>query len=351
MRIIGSKKLFWEINVKKLLTAALLLLMFSCGTQSDNANSNQTDMDKALTILEKQGFDMSKIVPDGDAVIIDTDARLSLEAILKSDEQRDKQYRTQFIMTQSNASDIRIRISSNVPSNWATATRQAIANWNSSGSAINMTEVSSGEDITVSMANLGNPQAIAQAEFPSSSGQVGFRVRINTNFGSLSATRKEFTMTHEFGHCIGFRHTNWFDRNSNGVSGDVPGDREPELGLSHIAGTPTGLDGNSVMNAIVANWNGFGQFDLVAVRNLYPDGTTNPPQTGITGPQNPPAGQNATYTSPAGSSYQWWYNLGSRWVRWNGVTSRSVTFSYTGTLSLAVVVNNQDVYYKRNITF
>jgi hypothetical protein len=340
--------------VKKILTAALILLLFACSNQSDNANTQQTDMDRALAQLEKEGFDMSKITPDGDAVIVDGDARLSLETILSS-EGRDKQYATRYSMTQSNASNIRIRITSGVPSAWVTATRQAIANWNASGSNVQMTEVSSGENMTIYYQNLGNPQAIAQAEFPSSSGQVGYRVRINTNFASLSASRKEFTMTHEIGHCIGFRHTNWFDRNSNGVSGDVQGDREPDTGiyvLSHIAGTPTGLDGSSVMNAIVANWNGFGQYDLVAVRALYPSGTTPPPTGGgITGPQNPAAGQSATFTSPAGSSYQWWYNLGSSWVKWNGVTSRSVTFSYTGTLSLAVVVNNQDVYYKRDITF
>jgi len=69
-------------------------------------------------------------------------------------------------------------------------------------------------------------------------------------------------MTHELGHTIGFRHTNWDDL----------GEPETLLGLFHIEGTPEGNDPHSIMNGgnATSGFSGLSYYDKVALRALYP---------------------------------------------------------------------------------
>lgn len=261
--------------MKNLLAIFLLLLFYACSNnQADESKTeNLSDGEKAMKILQEQGWDMSKIVLAGNKLIIDGDGELAVNTVLQS-KRRSKQWQTEYIMSQNNAADVKIRLANNIPKSWKRAINRAIRKWNNiNGTRLAMRKVSNGEDIYIRMATSGDnlsSNTIARAEFPDAGGNAGDLIRINSSFNSLSSSKKLFTITHEIGHCIGFRHTNWFDRNSNGISGDTPSDREPELGTQHIPGTPTGLDGNSVMNAIVAAWNGFSQYDEIAVQNLYP---------------------------------------------------------------------------------
>lgn len=123
----------------------------------------------------------------------------------------------------------------------------------------------------MTMGNLGTSGVLASASFPNRRGTAGRTITVNTvNYG-LSTSEKRFVMVHEMGHCIGFRHTNWFDRNSDGNQTTNDSEGVGSIGANHIPGTPTGLDPNSVMNAIVDSWNGFGNNDKTAVQYLYPN--------------------------------------------------------------------------------
>ncbi len=75
-------------------------------------------------------------------------------------------------------------------------------------------------------------------------------------------SQKTYNLVHELGHCIGFRHTNWYSL----------GEGSGSVGANQIPGSPTS-DSNSVMNGGTAlnSWKGFSNWDIFSVKYLYSD--------------------------------------------------------------------------------
>ena len=111
-----------------------------------------------------------------------------------------------------------------------------------------------------------NGQAGGVAGFPSSGNPYKY-VQIFSGMEAYSTNTNEHVITHEIGHSVGLRHTDWFSRQSCGQSGESA---DPD-GAVHIPGTPTGYDSNSIMLACFgANEDGeFGPYDEVALNYLY----------------------------------------------------------------------------------
>ena len=283
-------------NLKKLILLIVVLLLTSCEIASTKVQDGiDQETKNALNILEKKGFDtknyqvlelpygkdgnLEKMISiEGDCLFLIKDLEKSL---------RSKQYHTNNILKKSIAGNLRIALKTSganaMSAEWKNAFKIAIANWNSLQTklkgfttylSLEEVEMVEGYDILVYMYYLNHPDAIAQAGFPTNTGEAFNSIYINYDFeGELTNSERIFTATHEIGHSLGFRHTNWFDRNSDGFSDTSdPNDYEgiTEVGANHIQFTPTGLDPNSVMNAIVAPWSFFSQDDMQSVRYLYP---------------------------------------------------------------------------------
>lgn len=93
---------------------------------------------------------------------------------------------------------------------------------------------------------------LASAGFPTDAGDPHDLIRVNKKIidGYVTGDFTDFLGTlfaHEIGHCIGFRHTDWFDRSISCGGNPVYEGGETTIGAEHIPGTPTGADPESFM--------------------------------------------------------------------------------------------------------
>lgn len=80
----------------------------------------------------------------------------------------------------------------------------------------------------------------------------------------------EHVITHELGHTVGFRHSDYFNRSISCGRGGNEG--SAGVGAIHIPGTPTGATvGDSIMNSCFrsSETGEFTSTDVTALRELY----------------------------------------------------------------------------------
>lgn len=192
--------------------------------------------------------------------------------------------------------------------NWTAAVRAAIADYNAIGiTTLHLTEMTPGGHIKTKLdATLGS-SIIGLSDFPIA-GQAGDSIRFNPAFSGApnyySASQLEFVATHEVGHTLGLRHTNW----------QALGESVAPYGANQLYQTPT-TDANSVMNGASGGtyWIGFSPYDTIAIRQMFPIQAQVAWSGGLSGP-----GTLSVTLVPAqpGSSfyYQWsetWCNNGT----------------------------------------
>ncbi|MEO1515817.1 MAG: M57 family metalloprotease [Bacteroidota bacterium] len=181
-----------------------------------------------------------------------------------------RQYRTRNLVTPRTLTVIGYTAGSfGLTSKMQTALRWAVANYNRLGLTINFSLSFSGStnaDIVVYQNTL-NSGAGGQAGFPSLGNPFKW-VQIFSGMESRSTNVNEHVITHEIGHCIGLRHTDYFSRASCGQNVN---EGDGGVGAIPIAGTPTGIDWESVMLACFNNNEDgeFGGFDVTALRAVY----------------------------------------------------------------------------------
>lgn len=149
-----------------------------------------------------------------------------------------------------------------------TALQYALGNYNALNNGISFTLTFGANYGPYDIVVYQNPngEAGGVAGFPSGGNPYKY-VQIFSGMESYSTNTNEHVITHEIGHAVGLRHTDWFSRQSCGQSGESA---DPD-GAVHIPGTPTGYDSNSIMLACFgANEDGeFGYYDTVALNYLY----------------------------------------------------------------------------------
>ncbi|GAA4278103.1 M57 family metalloprotease [Aquimarina mytili] len=212
-----------------------------------------------------------------------SDYLLSIEALergdyaLSSDDGINKQYRTNNLVTGSNRSFRVVGYTGSccaLTSKMRTALQWAVNNYNRLNTSLNLTLVfqSNFNNRDMVVYNNGRGGGGGSAGFPSG-GQAFKRVQINAGTDSFSTNVVEHVMTHEIGHSVGFRHTDYARRKCDGSNEGTAG-----IGAILIPGTQSGnqwggsnIDSNSIMiSCFDGNEDGeFSQGDITALNALY----------------------------------------------------------------------------------
>jgi hypothetical protein len=272
--------------------AAVLALAVLAACDSPIEAPIQQQPEELAAMVAALGFRGDMVQDMGDYVLVEGDIRFSkadLRAAQRPAEPAGPlsgprmQYTTTALVSLANVNYITVNLNALAGDpTWANAARTAFGHWNGiTSSMVWMVETTGAADITVSPFCNSTSGTLAEITSWPSGGKPGQGILVNTCWrpsNPATQSAKVHAMVHELGHTIGFRHTNWSQRNEQ---------LDPQhsvIGAVHVPGTPqTQGDANSVMNGGVAGagFTGFSGFDLVAIRNRYPLGS---PSVGVTYP-------------------------------------------------------------------
>jgi hypothetical protein len=252
--------------------AVCMLTLFAC---RKNAKTDSTTVvsDEALTKIYNLGFSNKDVIPDGKGnYIVEGDILLSEDDLnAKSDVSLlrvadEEQYRTTNLV-RSLPRTITVSLASNL-STWSTALNTALARYNALGLQLTFTRVTSGANISIVN---GTGNFLASSGFPTSSGNPYNQViLVSTAVAGQPQNTVASILAHEIGHCIGFRHTDYFNR-SYSCGGSAVNEGSAGVGAINIPGTPTGADPNSWMLSCIGSGQDrpFNTNDKVALNYLY----------------------------------------------------------------------------------
>ena len=263
------------------ITAALALLP-SCEQQDEAVVPMAPPMtytpvsDEVKAQFTRLQFDVSDIVKVGENYLVEGDIMVTPVALknmltahpVSVENGRTEQYRTYNLVSRS-LSTIRIR-PNNTSQRFLLAIDRAIYNYNQLGLTFRMVRVAANQpaEITVRLSSGNN--FLGSAGFPTGNGLPWNDVIIDVSAFNGDDDSAEETVTHEIGHCLGLRHSDWYDRSLSCGRGGNEGDGG--VGAVGISGTVR-FDSESLMNscgAITSDPSGeFSYYDRIAIQNLY----------------------------------------------------------------------------------
>lgn len=275
-------------------TLLLLALCAACdgteGYSRPTVLSLAERTDETVENLQRAGYPAHEIeVRESGEVLVGLDAEVSLEASRemigiadRRGELRDesdegfRQYRTANLVSSSIA---KICINGSAyGGTLGAALDAAIANYNDLDLTFELVRTSgssSGCDAMINAKVVSGGGGLAG--FPSG-GMPYHTINIGDAVAGYGKSVATHVIEHELGHCIGFRHTDFFDRSISCGTGGNEG--TTDVGAIHIPGTPSGAVVNgSVMNSCF-NGGSTGQWtndDVTALLALYEAKGAPPP--------------------------------------------------------------------------
>lgn len=239
--------------------------MFGCAGGTD-------DTQEIVDNLIQVGFPANDIMIVDGLVYVGRDAQVGLEAsreMLTSDPGKE-QYRTTNLVSLT-LDTICVDGSRLTKEPFNTALDNALANYNGLNLTFHMVRTSgnaAGCDALISI-RLSGPTG-GSSGFPA--GGLPFNsIQIGRSLSSFATSTVAHVLTHELGHCVGFRHSDFFNR-SISCGGQPTNEGDGGVGAILIPGTPSGaVVGGSVMNSCFRTVEAgvFTDTDKTALNALY----------------------------------------------------------------------------------
>ena len=244
---------------KKLCVASALVL-FGCSGETEDVDvqalEQEDEIVEIVDNLKAAGYPESEIeVKDDGRVLVGGDAHVTLEASreiagLATDEHDHddefRQYRTTNLV--GAGIDTICMNGASLTGTLSTALDNAIATYNALPLQFDFLRVGNGGnaacDATITVQAKG--AAGGQAGFPSG-GLPYTQIQVGKGTANYGLAVTTHVMVHEMGHCVGLRHSDYYNRAISCGSGGNEGDGG--VGAIHIAGTPN----NAVFDGSVYN--------------------------------------------------------------------------------------------------
>jgi hypothetical protein len=247
-----------------------IALAIGCGLLAPGCAEQPDETREIIDNLIQAGFPADDIIIAGGIVYVGRDAEVSLAAsreMLQTGDSRKEQYRTTNLVDISLA---KICINgSTFTGVFSTALDLAIQNYQEQPLTFAMARTpSTGCSFTINA--VIQPGLVGGVSgFPSGGLPFG-TINIGDGLSTFSVDTIEHVITHEIGHTIGFRHSDFFNRSISCGTGGNEGDAG--VGAILIPGTPSGATvGGSIMNSCfrTVETGEFTDSDLVALRAMY----------------------------------------------------------------------------------
>jgi len=261
-----------------LLATSCSILMFGCASQSP-----ETETQEIIDNLTQAAFPADDIMVADDTVYVGRDAEVSLAAsreMLRAGDSSKEQYRTTNTIS-SSLTKICVN-GSTFTGVFSTALDLAIQNYDEQPLAFAMARTpSSGCSFTIN--GVIQPGVVGGVSGFPASGLPFPTINIGGGLSTFSVDTIEHVITHELGHTIGMRHSDFFNR-SISCGGAAINEESPPTGLGAILipGTPSGATvGGSIMNSCfrTVETGEFTPNDVTALTGLYACNTAVWPRT------------------------------------------------------------------------
>jgi len=245
---------------------------FGCGLdQRDNSEETQEIIDNLVQV----GFPADDIMVVDGLVYTGRDALVTLEAsreMLTPDPTiGEEQYRTTNLVSRTLAT---ICVNGAAFSGkFSDALNRAITNYNNEGLTFRMTRTTGGTagcNATITARVSGGTGG--SSGFPSG-GRPFNTINIGSGLqsGTFSTDTVEHVITHELGHTVGFRHSDYFNR-AISCGGSPSNEGQAGVGAILVPGTPSGATvGGSIMNSCFrqSETGEFTSTDITALNAIY----------------------------------------------------------------------------------
>ena len=248
--------------LSKLSSAALVAaLTFTFACKQNESNTPTLSNEVSATVksqVSSLGFSNANIIATDGGYIVEGDIFLSNKDLnSKYDVKRvvvgkKEQYRTSNMVNTGGNRNVTLYARVGGRKGYSAAMiaglDEAIARYNNMNLDLTFSRVTSSTGADIQMTRLSKRDerrgVLGSAGFPTASGDPYGEIKMSgvleSSYG-LSTNGIATIIAHEMGHCIGFRHTDYFDR-SISCGGSTSNEGSAGVGAIHIPDTPTSAD-------------------------------------------------------------------------------------------------------------